>query len=150
VLPTVIRPAHHTLERGRRNPSKGDGRLSRTRPGRRHDVGPMRRVSSVTISPVQPSPLPRYHPGHCSTVPDAVGVRGDKTPPHPLLCTIQPPVSRTLVLAYERRPSGNSPHNHPRSHSWAGTGLTTTPGGNKICHDRHHFYNVVHHTATRN
>jgi hypothetical protein len=117
----------HTIERGRQNPRKGDGRLSCTRPGRRRDVGLVRRVSSVTISPVRPSPLPRRHPGHCSTIPDDVGVRDDKTLPRPLLCTLRPPVSRTLESAYERRPSGKSPHSHPRSYSWAGTGLTTTP-----------------------
>jgi hypothetical protein len=69
VLPTLVRLARRTLERGRRSPQKGDGRLSRARPGRRRDVGPVRHVSSVTISPVRPSPLPRRHPGHCSTIP---------------------------------------------------------------------------------
>jgi hypothetical protein len=150
VLPALVRPAHRTLERGRRNPQKGDGCLSHARPGRRRDVRPVRRVRSVTISPVRPSPLPRRHPGHCSTIPDVVGVRDDKTPPCLLLCTLRSPVSRTLKSAYGRRPNGKSPHSHPRSRSWAGIGLATTPDGNKIRQDRHQLYNVVHHTATRN
>jgi hypothetical protein len=33
-------------------------------PGQRRDVEPVRRVSSITIGPVQPSPLPRRHRGH--------------------------------------------------------------------------------------
>jgi hypothetical protein len=87
----------------------------------RRDVGPVRHVSSVTIGPVRPPPLPRRHPGHCNTIPDAVGVRHDKTPPHLLLCTLQPPFNRTLKLAYGRRPNGKSPHSYPQSCSWAGT-----------------------------
>jgi hypothetical protein len=35
-----------------------------------------------------------------STVPDAVGVRDDKTLSRPLLCTLRPTVNRTLELAY--------------------------------------------------
>jgi hypothetical protein len=150
VLPTLVQPARRTLERGRRNPRKGDGRLSRARPGRHRDVGPVRRVSSVTIGPVRPSPLPRRHPGHYSTIPDVVRVRDNKTPPRLLLCTLRPPVSRTLESAYTQRPNGKSPHSHPRSRSSTGTGPTTTPGGNKIRQDRHQLYNGVHHTATRN
>jgi hypothetical protein len=83
VLPTLVQPARRTLERGWRNPRKGDGRLSCARPGRCHDVEPVRHVSSVTISPVRPSPLPRHHLEHCSTIPDAVGVQNDKTSPRP-------------------------------------------------------------------
>jgi hypothetical protein len=43
----VQHPRRRTAE-----PSKGDGCLSRTRPGPRRDVGPARRVSSVTIGPM--------------------------------------------------------------------------------------------------
>jgi hypothetical protein len=71
-------------------------------------------------------------------------------PPRLLLCTLLPPISRTLESAYRRRLNGKSPHSHPRSRSWAGTGLTTTPDGNKIRQDRHQLYNVVHRTAARN
>jgi hypothetical protein len=78
-------------------------------PGRRRDIGPVRRVSSVIIGLVWPSPLPRRHHGHCSTIPNAVGVRGDKTPPRLLLCTLRPPVRRSLESAYGRRSNG-SPH----------------------------------------
>jgi hypothetical protein len=64
-----------------------------------------------------------------------VRVRDDKTPIRLLLCTLRPPVSRTLESAYGRRPNGKSPHSHPRSRSWAGTGLATTLGVNKIRQD---------------
>jgi hypothetical protein len=77
----------------------------------------VRRVSSVTINPVRPSLLPRRHPGHCSTIPDIVGIQDDKTPPRLMLCASRPPVSRTLESAYGRRPDRKSPHGHPRSRS---------------------------------
>jgi hypothetical protein len=73
VPPTLIRPARRALERGRWNPRKGYGHLYRAR---RRDVELVRRVSSITVSPVRPSPLPRHHPGHCSTIPGAVGGPG--------------------------------------------------------------------------
>jgi hypothetical protein len=126
VLPTLVRPARHTLERGRRNPQKGDGRPTRAHPGRCRDVGPVKRILSVTIGPVRPSPLPRRHPGHCSTIPDAVGLRDDKMLPRLLLCTLRPPVNRTLESAYRRRPGKKISHRHPRSRSWADTGHATT------------------------
>jgi hypothetical protein len=126
VPPTLVRPARRTLERGRRNPRKKDGRLPHARPGRCRDVGPVRCVPSVTISPMRPSPLPRRHPGYCSAIPDAVGVRDDKTPPRLLLCTLRPPVNRTLESAYGRRPGKKLPHHHPRSRSWTDTGHATT------------------------
>jgi hypothetical protein len=126
VIPTLIRSAHHTLERGRRNPRKRDGRLSHARPGRRRDVGPVRRVSSVTISPLRPSLLPRHHPRHYNAIPDAMGIQDDKTPPRLLLCALRPPVSRTLESAYGRRPNGKSPHGHPSSRSWTDTGHAMT------------------------
>jgi hypothetical protein len=53
--------------------------MSRTRTGRRRDVGPVRHVFSVTIGPVRPSPPLRHHPEHYSTIPDAVGTQDDKT-----------------------------------------------------------------------
>jgi hypothetical protein len=122
VLPTLIRPTRRTIKGGRRNPRKGDGRLFRARPGQRHDVGPVRRVSSVTIGPVWPSLPPRRHPEHCSAIPDAVGVRGNKTSPHLLLCTLRPPISCTLESVYGRRLNGKLLHRHPRSCSWTDTG----------------------------
>jgi hypothetical protein len=126
VLPTLVRPARRTLERRRRNPQRGDGRLSRARPSQRRDVGPVRRVSSVTISLVRPSPLPRRHPGHCSTIPDTEGVQDDQTPPHLLLCTLRPLVNRTPKSVYGRRPGKKLPHGYPRSRSWTDTGHATT------------------------
>jgi hypothetical protein len=127
VLPTLVRLVRRTLERGRRNPRKGDGRLFRARPGQHRDIRPVRRVSSVTIGPVWQSLPPRRHPGHCSAIPDAVGVRGDKTPPRRLLCTLRPPVIRTLESAYGRQLNKKLLHHHPQSCSWADTGHVTTP-----------------------
>jgi hypothetical protein len=126
VPPTLVRPTRRTLERGRQNPRKGDRHLFRGRPGPRRDVGPVRRVSSVAISPVRPSSLSRRNPKHCSAIPDAVGVRGDKTPPHPRLCPLRRPVSCTLESAYGRRPNRKILCRHPRSRSWTDTGLAMT------------------------
>jgi hypothetical protein len=126
VLPTLVRTERRILERGRRNPRKGDGRLFHARPGQRRDVGPVRRVSSVTIGPVRPSPPPRHHPGHCSAIPDTMGVWGDKTPPRLLLCTLRPPVSPTLKMTYGRRLNERLLH-YPRSRSWTSTGHATSP-----------------------
>jgi hypothetical protein len=125
VLPTLIRPPRRTLGRGRRSPRKGDGSMFCARPGRCYDVRPVRRVSSVTISPMQPSPLPRRHPGHYSTIPDAMGVRDDKTPPHLLLHPLRRPVSRTLESAYGRRLNEKLPNHHPQSRSRTDTGHVT-------------------------
>jgi hypothetical protein len=83
----------------------------------RHDVGPVRRVSSVTIGPVRPSPLSQHHPGHCSAISDVVGARGDTTPPRPLLWPLGPPVSCTLESAYGRQSNGKLLRCHPRSRS---------------------------------
>jgi hypothetical protein len=127
VPPTLVRLAHRTLERGRWSPRKRYGHPSRTRTGRRCDVGPVRRVSSVTIGPVRPFPPPRCHPGRCSAILDIVGVRDDKIPPRLLLCTLRLPVSCTLETAYGRRPNGKLPHRHPRIRSWTDTGRATTP-----------------------
>jgi hypothetical protein len=126
MLPTLVRPARRTLERGRRSPRKGEGCLSRAHPGRRRDVRPVRRVPSVTIDPVEPSIPARRHPGRCNTIPYAVEVRDDKMPPRLLLCAFRPPVNRTLESAYGRRPGKKLPHRHPRSRSWADTVHATT------------------------
>jgi hypothetical protein len=74
----------------------GDGRLLHARTGLRRDVRPARPVTSVAIGPVRPSPPSQHHPGHCITTSNTVGGRGDKTPPHRLLCAQWPPISRTL------------------------------------------------------
>jgi hypothetical protein len=76
-------------------------------------------------SPLSPSVL-RSHPEDCSAIPDAVGVRGDKTPPRRLLCALRLPVSCTLESAYERRLNERFQHHHPRSRSWTDTGRTVT------------------------
>jgi hypothetical protein len=124
--PTLVRPERRTLEKGRQNPRKGYDRLSRARTGRRRDVGPVRRVSSVVIGLVRPSPPLRHHPDHCSAIPGAVGAQDDKTSPRPPLCDLQPSVSPTLELTHARRPTEKLPRCYPRSHSWMGTGLAMT------------------------
>jgi hypothetical protein len=124
--PTLVRPTRRTLERGRWNPRKGDGRLFHACPGLCRDVRPVGRVSSVIINPVQPSPPSRRHPGHCSAIPDAVGLRSDKTPPRRLLCALRSPVSCTLESAYGRRLNERFQHHHPQSRSWTDTGHAMT------------------------
>jgi hypothetical protein len=91
MLPTLVRAGCRTLNRGRRNPQKGDERLFHARPGRRRDAGLVRCVSSVTIGRVRPSPPPQRHPEHCSAIPYVVGVRGDKTPPRRLAVRLTAP-----------------------------------------------------------
>jgi hypothetical protein len=70
---------------------------------------------------------PQHHPGHCITIPNTVGGRGDKTPPRRLLCAPWPPVNRTLESMYGRRPNRRSLQRHPRSRSWTDTGHAMTP-----------------------
>jgi hypothetical protein len=149
VPPTPVRPARRTLERGRRSPRKGYGHLSRAHAGQHRDVKPVERVSSVTVGSVQPFPSLCHHPVRCSTIPDAVGTRDDKTSPRPLLCILRSSVSCTLESAYERRPNGKLPRSHPRSRAWAATGLAMTPDGNKIRQDGYLLHGTVHHSATR-
>jgi hypothetical protein len=149
VPPTSVRPACRTLERGRRNPQKGYECLSRARTGRRRDVGPVRRVSSVTIGPMRPSPPLHHHPKHCSTIPDAVGTQDDKTSPRPPLCDLQPFVSSTLELTHARRPNKKLPGRYPRSRPWKVQDSQRRSGRSKIHQDGHPLYGTVHHTATR-
>jgi hypothetical protein len=56
-------------------------------------------------------------------------------------------MSRTLEPAYGRQPNGKLPHGHPRSRSWAGTGLATTHDTGEIRQDDHQLHGVVHHTV---
>jgi hypothetical protein len=148
VPPTPVRPAHRTLEKGRRNPRREDARLLCARTGRRRDVRPVGVVTSVVIGPVRPSPPPRHHPRHCNTIPDVVGVRGDKTPPRWLLCPLWPPVSCTLESAHGQRLNGRFQHRHPRSRPWTDTGHSTTLRQSKIRQDGHLLCDTVCHTAT--
>jgi hypothetical protein len=92
---TPVWLAHHTLEKGRRNPRWEDTRLLRARTGRRRDVKPVGAVTSVAISPVRPSLPPRRHPRHCINIPDAVEACGDGTPPWQPLCLVRPHVNST-------------------------------------------------------
>jgi hypothetical protein len=125
------------LERERWNPRNRYRRQPRTYARWRRDVRPVEHVSSVTSSPVRPSPPLCHHPGHCITIVGTMEARDDKTPPRPLLCILQPFVSRALESAYGWRSNRKLPHSYPRSHSWTSTGLTTTPAGTKILQDNH-------------
>jgi hypothetical protein len=62
VPPTLIRLTCRALERGRRNPQRGDGRLFHAFPGLRRDVRPARPVTSVAVNPVWPSLPSQHHP----------------------------------------------------------------------------------------
>jgi hypothetical protein len=126
VPPTLVRPTRRTLERGRRNPRKGDGILFPACSGPCRDVRPVGCVSSVTVGPARPSPPSRHHPGHCIAFPDTTGLQADRTPPCRLMCALRPPVSCTLESAYGQRFNGRCQHHHPRSHSWADTGHAMT------------------------
>jgi hypothetical protein len=43
--------------------------------------------------------------------------------------------------------NGKLPHSHPRSRSWAGTGLATTLDRSEIRQDDHQLHDTVHHAA---
>jgi hypothetical protein len=58
VPPTLVQPTFRTLEKGRRNPRKGGGRLFHACPRPYRGFRPVGRVSSVTVGPAQPS---RHH-----------------------------------------------------------------------------------------
>jgi hypothetical protein len=59
-------------------------------------------------SPPLPSALcdhprrPQHHPGHCITIPNAMGACGDETPPRRLLCLVRPHVNGTLESSHGR------------------------------------------------
>jgi hypothetical protein len=126
----------HPLPYGRRAaPSKEDGGALE---GKTDDYATPAQDYAVTSgrwdrSPPSPSVLcghprrPQHHPGHCITIPNTMGGRGDKTPPRQLLCALRPPVSRTLEPMYGRRPNGRPLQRHPRSCSWTDTGHAMTP-----------------------
>jgi hypothetical protein len=118
VPPTPVQPAHRTLEKGRRNPRREDARLLRAHTGRRRDVRPVGAVTSVAISPVQPSPPQRCHPSHCITIPDVVEACCDGTPPRQPLCLVRPYVNITL----------ESSRDNPRTSNLYATPLEATPG----------------------
>jgi hypothetical protein len=67
---------------------------------------------------------------------------------HPRHCT---PSGLPSASPSSRRTDGDSsgrrPHSHPRSRSWAGTGLATTPAGSGIRQDDQQLHHIVHHTA---
>jgi hypothetical protein len=125
------RPAalYHPLPYGRRTtPSKKDGG---TLEGMTHDYSAPARDGTVTSgqwerSPPSPSAL-CDHPGHCTTIPDAVGACGDGTPPRQPLCLVRPHVNGTLESS-RGQPSNEQPlHHPPRSRSWTRTGHAMTP-----------------------
>jgi hypothetical protein len=112
IPPTPVRPAHHTLEKGRQNPQRHDTRLLRARTGQHRDVRIVGAVTSVAISPVRPPPPPRCHSSPCITIPDVVEACGDRTPPRQPLCLVRPHVNDTLESS-RGRPSNEQPLRHP-------------------------------------
>jgi hypothetical protein len=110
VPPTPVRPAHRTLEKGRRNPRRDDARLLRARTRRRRNVRPVEAVTSVAIGPVRSSPSPRRRLLHHHT--RRCGTRGDRTPPRRPLCLVRSHVNGTLESP-RGRPSNEQPQCHP-------------------------------------
>jgi hypothetical protein len=103
VPPTPVPPPCRSLERGRRNPRKGYDHLPGTRPRRRRDVRPAKRVPSATSGPVRPSPSLCRHPERCSVIRDIVGTQIDGTSSRWLLCGLGLP----SVEPSNRRTNGN-------------------------------------------
>jgi hypothetical protein len=123
VPPTFVLLTRCALERGRRNPRRGNERLLYACPGLRRDVRP---AGPVVIGPVRDQPS-RHHPGHCIAIPDVVEACDDRTSPRPLLCPVRPHVNSTLESPRGRPPNRQPLHRHPRSRSWTGTGHAMTP-----------------------
>jgi hypothetical protein len=91
VSPTFLRLTRRALEGGRRNPRRGDKYFFHVYTGLHREVRPAGTIFSIAISPVRPSPPLQRHSVHCSVIPDAVKVHGDRTSPRPLLCLVRPP-----------------------------------------------------------
>jgi hypothetical protein len=99
-----------------------------------------------SASPPSPSALCGY-PHHCAAIPVAVGARDDKTSPSPPLYASSLPSATPSSRRTDGDSSGRRPHNHPRSRSWAGTGLATTPARSGIHQDDQQLHGTVHHTV---
>jgi hypothetical protein len=106
-----------------------------------------------STSPSSPSTL-CGHPYHCATIPStatpSLSLWGSGTTRrcHPRRCSSSglpsaTPSNRRMNDDRSRR----HPCSHPRSRSWAGTRLATTPTGSKIRQDGQPLHDVVHHTA---
>jgi hypothetical protein len=116
VPPTPVRLMRRALKRGRRSPRRGDRRLLHARTRLRRDIRLARPDTSIAIGPVRPSPPSQHHPGHCITISNTVGGRGNKTPPRQLLCAQRPLISRTLeanVRTTTKREASMPPHSKP-------------------------------------
>jgi hypothetical protein len=112
-------------------------RTAKPSEGRRTTTPRPRKDNVVTSgrrdwSPLSPLALcdhprrPQHHPDHCITIPDAVGVCGDRTPPHRLLCLVRPHVNGTPESSHGRPPNRQPLCRHPRSRSWTCTGRAMT------------------------
>jgi hypothetical protein len=146
VPPTPVPPPRHPLERGRWHPRKGYGYLLRPRLGRRRDVRPAERVSSITSDPVQPSPPLCRHPGHCRAIPALWGSRltGHF---HAYRCAAfgLPSAKPSNWRTYGDQTK--TPTLPPRSHPWTGTGPARTPARGEIRQDDCQFHDTIRHAA---
>jgi hypothetical protein len=114
------------LERGRRNPRKGYGRLPRARTGWHRDVELGERVPSANFGPasaipaaVQPSRALHHLPQHCGSS----GRQDTATP-----AVVQPPAFRQPGPQADVRMTirQEAPMPQPTNRSWTGTGLAAT------------------------
>jgi hypothetical protein len=150
VPPTLVRPTRCTLKRGRWSPRKGYGRLSRARPGRCRDVEPVRRVSSVTIGPVRPSPPPRRHPGTAAPSP-TMWEYGATRRCH--ASCYAPYGFPSAAPSSQRTDDDRAGSSHAATLEAAPGRMQGTPrrsARSKIRQDDRLLHDAVHHTATRN
>jgi hypothetical protein len=109
VPPTLVRPAHRTLEKGWRNPRREDARLLRARTGQRRDVRPVGAVASVAISFVRPSRPPYHHTRRCGSM-----QRWDTATPATVPCTASCQWHpRVLTLTALERATSTPPSSKP-------------------------------------
>jgi hypothetical protein len=95
--------------------------------GHSHCCAAIPSTTTPSLSLWEPGMTRHHHPCHCrpSGLPSAT------------------PSSRRM----DDDSSGRRPHNHPRSRSWAGTGLTTTLARSEIRHNDQQLHDIVYHTA---
>jgi hypothetical protein len=136
------------------HPSKEDGTLERgtdTYPAPARDDT----VTSDQWSASPPSPSALCgHPYRCATIPSiatpslSLWESGTTRRRHPRRYTSSGLPSATPS---NRRTDGDTSrrhlYSHPRSRSWAGTGLAMTPTGSKIHQDGQPLHDAVHHTT---
>jgi hypothetical protein len=149
VLPTLVWPAHCTLEEGRRSPRKGDGCLFRTRPGQRRTSEAHllchHQPCAVIPATTTPSRALQCHPRRCGST----GRQDAATPAAMRLAASRQPHPRVSVQTTTREEL--SSHTATLEAAFGRIqGTPRHPARSKIRQNNCLLHNTMHHTATRN